>query len=108
MTMLLLILSSLLLLGALGFLASAVRSLVAQVGIATRMGVESVARIKGDVACLRGEGRRLRDSISLVSESASGWPQGLLLFREALLLLRSIRAMMTVTALLSTLRRAPW
>ena len=108
MTSFILVVSMLLVFGAFGVLVRAIIQVVAEVNQTTRTGSESVARIKGFVAGIREEERRLRDNLTQLSESTAAWPQAAGLLREAGLLARNIRSLGAATALLSTLRRATW
>jgi hypothetical protein len=98
----------LLVVGGLGVLIRAIIQVVAEVKRTTRTGTESVLRIKETVAGIGEEERRLRGNLKLLSETAATWPRAAVLPREAGVLARNIRSLGTVTALLSTLRRAPW
>jgi hypothetical protein len=105
---LLLILSILLIMVALGILTVSVLSLASQGRKTVRTGVESVVRLKEVVAGIRDEELRLRNNVVLLSESARGWSRVTALTREAQLLVHSLRRVGTATALLSTLRRISW
>ncbi len=108
MTVLLLVPIALLILGALGILLWSVMALATQMGNCRRAGVESFARIKGVGAGIREEGDLLRCRVALLSDAMTAWPRAAVLPREYTLLRGNIRALGTVVALLSTLRKAPW
>jgi hypothetical protein len=108
MTSFLLIVSMLLIFGAVGVLVRTIIPLVAELGRTARAGAESIARIKGAVAGIRQEEGPLRDDLTLLSGAVAAWPRVAVLPREAGLLVRNIRSFGAATALLSTLRRAPW
>ena len=108
MTSFILVVSMLLVLGALGVLVRTIIPLVAEVNRTTRTGVESIARVKGAVTGIREEEGRLRDDLTLLTGAATAWPRAAVLPREAGLLASNIRSLGAATALFSTLRRARW
>jgi hypothetical protein len=108
MTLFVLIITMLLVFGAVGVLVRAIIPMVAEANRTGRAGAESVARIKGAVAGIREEEGRVRDDLLLLSRAAAAWPRAALLPREAGLLARNINSFSAAMALLATLRRAPW
>ena len=108
MTLFVLVVSMLVVFGAVGVLVRATIPLVAEANRTVRAGTDSVARIKGAVVGIREEEGRLRDGLMFLSGAAVDWPRVAVLPREAGLLARNINSLGTATALLSTLRRVPW
>jgi hypothetical protein len=108
MTSFVLVISMLVVFGAVAVLVRAIIPMVAEANCTFRAGVESIARIKGTVAGIRVEEGRVRDDLMLLSGAAAAWPRAALLPREAGLLARNINSLSAATALLATLRRAPW
>ncbi len=108
MTTLFFILSALLVVVAVAVLLVSVLSLVAQVRSTTRAGAESLARMKWAMADIREEENNISARVVLLKESAGEWPRSTVLPREVRTLLQSITALWRATALLSTLRMAPW
>ena len=105
MTSFVLVVTMLLVFGAVGVLVRAIIPLVAEANRTVRAGAESVARIKGAVAGIREEEGRLRDGLMFLSGAAVSWPRVAALTREAGLLARNINSLGAATALLSTFRR---
>jgi hypothetical protein len=108
MTSFILVVSVLLVIGALGVLVRTIIRLVAEVNLTTCTGAESIERIKGAVTGIQEEERLLRGDLTLLTGAAAAWPRAAVLPREAGLLVRNIRSLGAATALLSTLRRAAW
>jgi hypothetical protein len=108
MTSFVLVVSMLVVFGAVAVLVRAIIPMVAEANRTVRAGVESVARIKGTVAVIREEEGRLRDGLMLLSGAAAAWPRVAVLPREAGLLVHNINSLGAAMALLSTLRRVPW
>jgi hypothetical protein len=108
MTSLVLVVSMLVVFGAVAVLVRAIIPMVAEANRTVRAGAESVARIKGAVAGIREEEGRLRDGLMFLSGASVDWPRVVVLPREAGLLARNINSLGAATALLSTLRRVPW
>ena len=104
----LLIVSMLVVFAAIGILVRAVIVLGTEVARTARSGTESVMRIKGAVAGIREEEGRLCLALKLLSGVAASWSRAEVLPGEVGLLVRNIRSLGTVTAMLSTLRKVPW
>ena len=108
MAMMLLIISGLLVLGAVAFLVVALMPLAAELRACSQVWRESVDRIRCDVAGIRDDETRVRENVSLLARSAAAWQRAVVLPREAALLTVNIRVLGIATALLSACRRSPW
>ena len=100
-----LILSCLLVLGAVGFLLREVMSLSVEVANCKRAGSESVIRIKKSIVGIRDDGCRVQVNLVMLSNVTITWPRVAVLPYEAGQLVHNIRALGTFTALLSTFLR---
>jgi hypothetical protein len=100
-----LILSCLLVLGAVGFLLRDIISLSVEVANCKRAGSESVIRIKKSISGIRDDGERVQVNLAKLSNVTMAWPRVAVLPYEAGQLVHNIRALGTVTALLSTFLR---
>lgn len=108
MAMVLLIISGLLVLGAVTVLAVTLMPLAAELRACSLAWRESVGRIRRDVAGIRHDESRVRENVSLLAASAAAWERAVVLPREAEVLTGNIRVLGMATALLSACRRSPW
>jgi len=101
--MMLLILSVLLALCAIGVLIVTVLSLLAEINRASRAGVECIARIRGAIAAVRDETIHVRNNATLFSESVSAWQRVAVLSHEAGVLGRNIKTLGKAAVICSTI-----